>query len=377
MEFPLRCIVETMENPPAFSPFIETLTFELLPIAGKPLLDLFLSSLEAAGFEEIMILVDPTDPSFSSFIKERESEAIIELVDPDSNQNSHESVFRFYGQQYLEPRNVIRFVRFVEEHKDDLCVIPVPEQELLELAAGQPSKPVSMAYFPAGIPPVLPTDLSTPEFRFFCPPSTPGISLKWPWDLLRLHSMLIDEIVPAMKGIIQQGATIIDPVLIETGATIRAGAYVEGPVVIGQDCVVGPNCFLRPGTCLGKSVRVGNAVEIKNTIVMDNTNIGHLAYIGDSIIGPNCNFGAGTKIANLRLDNGNFQQKIGEEVIDTGLRKLGVFVGENVKTGINCSLMGGTSIGAGAEIGPGAVIYRNIDAHTRVLLRQQTDIANK
>lgn len=375
MEFPPKCIVETLGRPADFSPFIETMPLDLLPVAGRPLIDLFLSCLEAAGFEEIDILIDPNESALRSFIKERESEAHIELLTSDSNQSLQENAFRFYGHHYLEPRNIIRFLKFVEGHKDELCVIPVSEEQLLEITHRPSAKPVSMAYFPAGISHQLPTDLSNVEFRFFCPSSEPTMPINWLWDLLRLHSILIAEIVPAMKGTIQQGATIIDPVLIEKGTTVRAGAYIEGPVIIGRDCVVGPNCFLRPGTCLGNNVHIGNAVEIKNTIVMDNARIGHLSYIGDSIVAPGCNFGAGTKIANLRLDSGNFKQKIGEKIIDTGLRKLGVFLGENVKTGINCSLMGGVSIGTEAMIGPGAVIYRDVEPHTRVLVRQQTEIA--
>ena len=84
---------------------------------------------------------------------------------------------------------------------------------------------------------------------------------------------------------------------------------------------------------------------------MKNTKIPHFNYVGDSIIGEGCNLGAGTKIANLRLDKSN----IVIAGIDTHLRKLGAIIGDHVETGINASINVGTTIGNNAFIGPGAV----------------------
>ena len=81
-----------------------------------------------------------------------------------------------------------------------------------------------------------------------------------------------------------------------------AGSYIEGPVIIGSDCKIGPNCYIRPHTSIENSCHIGNACEIKNSIIMGNTNVPHHNYVGDSVIGQNCNLGSGTKIANLRLD---------------------------------------------------------------------------
>lgn len=80
------------------------------------------------------------------------------------------------------------------------------------------------------------------------------------------------------------------------------GSYIEGPVIIGEECKIGPNCYIRPYTSIGDKCHIGNACEIKNSIIMNNSNIPHQNYVGDSIIGENCNLGAGTKIANLRFD---------------------------------------------------------------------------
>jgi bifunctional UDP-N-acetylglucosamine pyrophosphorylase/glucosamine-1-phosphate N-acetyltransferase len=92
-------------------------------------------------------------------------------------------------------------------------------------------------------------------------------------------------------------------------------------------------------------------VEIKNSIVMRGSNIPHHNYVGDSIIGEDCNFGAGTKIANLRLD----KKDISIASIQTKKRKFGAIIGDGVQTGINASINVGSLIGDHTYIGPGAL----------------------
>ena len=106
-----------------------------------------------------------------------------------------------------------------------------------------------------------------------------------------------------IEGVVEEGATLKGNVVVEKGALVRSGSYIEGPVYISSGCDIGPNCYIRPSTCLGKNVRIGASVEVKNSIVMNGTHIPHHNYVGDSIIGERCNFGAGTKVANLRFDN--------------------------------------------------------------------------
>jgi len=177
-----------------------------------------------------------------------------------------------------------------------------------------------------------------------------------PWDLLDANMEFLKTIATDIKGEIEDDVHIHGPVIVETGARVRSGAYIEGPVIIGPDCDIGPNCYIRPHTSLGRGVRIGNAVEVKNSIIMDNTHVGHLSYVGDSIIGSDCNFGAGTKVANLRHDGGNIKAKINGVVIDSGRRKLGTIMGDHVHTGINSMLNVGSVIEANTNIMPGAFI---------------------
>jgi bifunctional UDP-N-acetylglucosamine pyrophosphorylase/glucosamine-1-phosphate N-acetyltransferase len=133
-------------------------------------------------------------------------------------------------------------------------------------------------------------------------------------------------------------------------------------VFIDEEADVGPNCYIRGGTSLGRKVRIGNAVEIKNSLIMDGTHIGHLSYVGDSVIGERCNFGAGTITANLRFDDAKIKMTIKGKIVDTGRRKLGVVVGDNVKTGIRSSFMPGVKVGTNAIVGPNLMVERDLPA---------------
>lgn len=181
-----------------------------------------------------------------------------------------------------------------------------------------------------------------------------------PWELLSSNSDFLEKMEENIEGEIEDYVTIHGPIHLGKGSIIRSGCYIQGPVFIGEDCDVGPNTYIRPYTCLCNNVNVGNAVEIKNSIIMDNTNVNHLSYVGDSVIGVDCNLGAGTNIANLRFDNKNVKVTIKNQRVDSGLRKLGAIFGDGVKTGINTSVNPGVKIGNGSYINAGCVIYHDV-----------------
>jgi bifunctional UDP-N-acetylglucosamine pyrophosphorylase/glucosamine-1-phosphate N-acetyltransferase len=191
------------------------------------------------------------------------------------------------------------------------------------------------------------------------------------WQLLDANQVLIKTIKEKHQGTIEKGVTIKGKVSIHESARIRAGSYLEGPLFIGPECDIGPNCYLRKGVSLGRGVRIGNACELKNTIVYDDTHIAHLSYVGDSIVGEKCNFGAGTITGNLRLDDQETKAKVEDNVILTGRRKLGVIMGDNVKTAINTYFMPGVIVGNNAAIGTGVILNRNLQDHTFIFLKQK------
>jgi bifunctional UDP-N-acetylglucosamine pyrophosphorylase/glucosamine-1-phosphate N-acetyltransferase len=194
-----------------------------------------------------------------------------------------------------------------------------------------------------------------------------------PWDLLEANQLALSQMEPKIEGQIENNVHFTGAVRVAKGARIRCGTYIEGPAFIDQDSDIGPNCYIRPFTSIGKNVRIGNACEIKNSIVMDKTHIGHLSYVGDSIIGEGCNFGAGTIIANFRFDGKSVKMRVKDEIVDTERTKMGAVFGDNVKTGINSLFMPGVKVGSNSWIGPNVVISRDVPSNTMVLLKQQLE----
>jgi bifunctional UDP-N-acetylglucosamine pyrophosphorylase/glucosamine-1-phosphate N-acetyltransferase len=198
-----------------------------------------------------------------------------------------------------------------------------------------------------------------------------------PWDLLEANRRVLKQSHLENKGELEKGAYLKGPIGIGTGTKIRAGAYIEGPVWIGEGSDIGPNCYIRPFTSVGKGVRIGNACEIKNSLILNQTHIGHMSYVGDSIIGALCNFGAGTITSNLRFDNKTVKVKVKGNIVDSGVRKLGVIIGDNVKTGIGVRCMPGIKVDGDTWIGPSTTIYEDLPSGTIVSQKQELQFKRK
>lgn len=181
--------------------------------------------------------------------------------------------------------------------------------------------------------------------------------IKYPWDMLELNSEIIGKLsATEIKGEVSPQCFIDGHVRIGMGTRILPGVVIEGNVVIGNNCKIGPNCYIRGNTAIGDNCIVGNAVEVKNSIIYPNTLIGHLSYIGDSILGSHVNIGAGTITSNFRHDGRNHRMSIKRELIDTGLAKIGAIIGDGVHTGINTSIYPARKIGMGRITVPGEVV---------------------
>jgi bifunctional UDP-N-acetylglucosamine pyrophosphorylase/glucosamine-1-phosphate N-acetyltransferase len=174
----------------------------------------------------------------------------------------------------------------------------------------------------------------------------------YPWDMLEANVTLMESQVPCNEGTIEEGVSLKGVVIVGEGSIIKSGTYIEGPCVIGKNCRIGPHAYIRGTTSIGDDCHIGHCSELKNSIIMSGTKIPHFNYIGDSVIGSGCNFGAGTKIANLRHDHASVRV-CGK---DTRRKKFGAVIGDGVQFGINCSVNVGSMIGSNALFGPNSYI---------------------
>ena len=191
--------------------------------------------------------------------------------------------------------------------------------------------------------------------------ATQSFAIAYSWDLLRANV----EAMTSRKHYVQESGAhsslYLDGRLqIGKGSKILPGVVIEGDVIIGDNCKVGPNCYIRGSTSIGDKCHVGQAVEIKNSILLPGTNVGHLSYLGDTILGEKVNFGAGTITSNLRHDGGAHRSPVEGRMVDTGRRKLGAIVGDGVHTGIHTSIYPGRKLWPKTSTLPGAIVDKDI-----------------
>jgi len=179
----------------------------------------------------------------------------------------------------------------------------------------------------------------------------PWQSVKYPWHILDLSDLLLSEITEQSihsSVEIHSSAEIIGNVVIEEGARILHNAVVRGPAYIGKNVIVANNALVR-GSSIGRNCVVGFSTEVKSSVLHGNVWT-HMNYLGDSVIGNNVSFGAGTVTGNLRLDEEEIFSTVKDEKINTHKIKCGTIIGDNCRIGIHVSINPGIKIGSGSFI---------------------------
>lgn len=168
------------------------------------------------------------------------------------------------------------------------------------------------------------------------------------------------KLIVECDGLILDGASVVmagavlsgDQIALGKGVLVETGAMIKSPAIIGDMSEVRQGAYLR-GYCLaGKRCILGHATEVKHSIFLDDAKAGHFAYLGDSILGNDCNLGAGTKFANLKFLSGTVSIRCQGKVIDTGRRKFGAILGDTSQTGCNSVTNPGTILGKGCMLMP-------------------------
>lgn len=174
------------------------------------------------------------------------------------------------------------------------------------------------------------------------------------WEVLpKIAEYLSSQTLGQIETEIPSGAYLENPkqISIGKGSVVEPGAFIRGPCIIGEKCTIRQGAYIRGDLITGEKCVIGHDTEIKNAILLNEVHAAHFAYVGDTILGNYVNLGAGTKCANLKLDNGHIVVLFQGQHIPTGLRKFGAVIGDR------------TQIGCNAVINPGTLIGKNVSCY--------------
>jgi NDP-sugar pyrophosphorylase family protein len=174
-----------------------------------------------------------------------------------------------------------------------------------------------------------------------------GVQVVWQ-VLSRLHAYILAHTTaePRVRGHVDPHAYLVGQhILIEVDAVVEAGAYIQGPCIIGRGVVVRHGAYVRAGTIAATGSLIGHATETKNCLLLPHSKAPHFAYVGDSILGNRVNLGAGTRLADLRLDLGLISVSANGQRYPTGLHKMGAIIGDDSHLGCNTVCNPGTILG--------------------------------
>lgn len=197
-----------------------------------------------------------------------------------------------------------------------------------------------------------------------------------PWEALAsIGSFIVAAGSAQIQGEVSPGAWLEgDMISIGAGSVVEPGAMIIGPALIGENCRVRQGAYLRGNVIAGDGSVIGHTTEVKNSIFLNGAKASHFAYVGDSILGSNVNLGAGTKLANFKVDTGERSVSVCSadgSPIPTGRRKLGAIIGDNSELGCNSVTMPGAIIGKRCIIYPCSVVRGFVRPDTIIKLRQE------
>jgi NDP-sugar pyrophosphorylase family protein len=201
--------------------------------------------------------------------------------------------------------------------------------------------------------------------------------IKYPWHIFKVMEHFLDDAQPciASSARISEKATIEGKVILSDNVRVLESAVIRGPVYIGANSVVGNNALVREYSHIGANSVIGYSTEVKHSYIGDNCWF-HSNYVGDSIVDDNCSMGAGAVLANFRLDEGNIQIEIGDNMVDTGCDKLGAIVGRGCRIGVNASLMPGVRVGPNSFVGPQVCLRDDLAANKIILLEPRYQVTD-
>lgn len=195
----------------------------------------------------------------------------------------------------------------------------------------------------------------------------------YPWEVLgKIKDFIValGETLPEDKFERREGN-----IWVARSAKVFPSAYLGGPAIIDEEAEIRQSAFIRGSAIVGKGAVVGNSTELKNVILFNKVQVPHYNYVGDSILGYKAHMGAGSITSNVKSDKTLVVVHAGEESYETGLKKFGAMLGDNVEVGCNSVLNPGTVIGKCSNVYPTSMVRGFIPPNS--IYKKQTEIAAK
>lgn len=195
----------------------------------------------------------------------------------------------------------------------------------------------------------------------------------YPWEVLPKISRFIVELGNTLseEEYEKQGENI----WIAKTAKVAKSTSITGPAIIGKEAEVRHCAFIRGNAIVGEGAVVGNSTELKNVILFNKVQVPHYNYVGDSILGYKSHMGAGSITSNVKSDKTLVTIRTEENIVETGLKKFGAILGDEVEVGCGSVLNPGTVVGSHTNIYPLSMVRGYVPAKS--IYKKQGEIAEK
>ena len=205
----------------------------------------------------------------------------------------------------------------------------------------------------------------------------PWVDVGRTWNILEASPVLFERLRQNNKERIDASASISDAahiigdVWIGPRARVFPGAALVGPVYVGPDAIVGNNCLIRDYTVIDLGASIGFSCEVRNSVLMPGSRVGHLAFVGDSILGYEVDIGASVVLSNYRFDGAEVQVMLRGQLASTHTDKFGSVVGDTAKIGCGAVVLPGRTIGYNSWIDPAVVVKTDVADNIHLQLKQE------
>ena len=198
-------------------------------------------------------------------------------------------------------------------------------------------------------------------------------SITYPWEALNKIGDYIIELGKTLDP--EKYEKKEEDIWIAKTAKIMPSAYIQGPCIIGEKAEIRHCAFIRGKVIVGEETVVGNSTELKNVILFNKALVPHYNYVGDSILGYKAHMGAGSITSNVKSDKKLVIVKNGKEQIETGIKKFGAMIGDEVEVGCSSVLNPGTVVGKNTNIYPLSSVRGVIPSNS--IYKNQNEIVKK